>query len=128
VDEFYLSSGFPGEKESEDWNFGNKSSSLLSPDKTIEIHPWLKFQTKQLETTKTINTYLKENNMKLIEFIHFDFQGAELVVLKGAKSYLSKIKMIWLEVENITLWKYQRLKMKLNYFYKNITFLKFKIL
>ena len=124
--EFYLSSGFPGEKESEDWNFGNKSSSLLSPDKTVDIHPWLKFETKQMVTTKTLYTYLKENDIKQVDFIHLDVQGAELMVLNGAGAYLSKIKMIWLEVENVSLYKDQPLKNEVELFLQEHNFSKVK--
>jgi FkbM family methyltransferase len=123
---FYLSSGFPGEKENDDWNFGNKSSSLLVPDKTIEIHPWLKFESKEIVKTKTLHTYLLENNVKLVDIIHLDVQGAELMVLRGAKNYLSKVKMIWLEVENISLYKDQPLKNEVELFLMSNNFHKIK--
>ncbi len=110
VAEFFVSSGRP-ENITEDvnWDFGNKSSSLLEPNKTLEVHPWLKFQEKVEVITDTLENFSNENKISIIDFIHMDVQGAELMVLKGAGKYISKIKMIWLEVENVELYKNQPL-------------------
>ena len=108
--EFYVSSGRPDEiSEDVDWDFGNKSSSLLEPNRTMEVHPWLKFQEKVTVQTDTLENFMKTNQFDSIDFIHMDVQGAELMVLKGAGTFISKIKMIWLEVENIELYKNQPL-------------------
>lgn len=43
----YVSSGQPKEQIPElDWDFGNKSSSLLIPDKHLDLYPWLKFNSE----------------------------------------------------------------------------------
>jgi len=109
-EKFYVSSGNPEELKSSEWDYGNKSSSLLPPDKTTEVLDWLKFDNIETVETTTLHQFCQENNIKLIDFIHMDVQGAELLVLNGAKEYISKIKMIWLEVENISLYKDQPLK------------------
>jgi len=57
---FYVSSGTPPGKQTEDWDFGNKSSSLLPPAKTKEVRPWLKFQDKIEVEKKTIVEFCKE--------------------------------------------------------------------
>jgi FkbM family methyltransferase len=124
--EFYLSSGSPDNVENSDWDYGNKSSSLLKPGKTIEIHPWLKFENKQLVKTKTLKNYMDENKIQTIDFIHMDVQGAELMVLNGAGNYLKNIKMIWLEVENIELYKNQPLKTDVESFLIKNNFRKIK--
>lgn len=49
-----------------------------------------------------------------------DVQGTELMVLAGAENYLSKVKMIWMEVEKVSFIKDSLLKMTLsNYMRKN---------
>jgi FkbM family methyltransferase len=114
---FYVSSGRPEEiNEDIDWDFGNKSSSLLEPNKTKEIHPWLKFQESITVQTETLENFLIQKNNKIVDFVHMDVQGAELMVLQGAGKFISKIKMIWLEVENIELYKNQPLASDVEHF------------
>lgn len=126
VAEFYLSSGSPEDIDNPDWDYGNKSSSLLKPNKTTEILPWLKFENKQMVRTKTLSSYMVENKIDVIDFIHMDVQGAELMVLNGAKEHLKNIKMIWLEVENIELYKNQPLKNDVEDFLSQNNFKKIK--
>lgn len=109
--EFYVSSGRPeGTTVNDSWDYGNKSSSLLPPDKTTEVHSWLKFKDKVAVQTNTIEAFCESKSIGEIDYIHMDIQGAELVALKGAREYLKKIKSIWLEVENTPLYKNQPLK------------------
>jgi FkbM family methyltransferase len=122
---FFVSSGRPQhEKSSEDWDFGNKSSSLLQPDKTLEAHDWLKFHEKIEVKTNTLASFCKLNFIESIDFIHMDVQGAELMVLQGATEYLKKVKSIWLEVEKISLYKDQPLKKDIELFMKVNNFVK----
>lgn len=107
---FYLSSGNPSDKEMKDWNFGNKSSSLLPPEKTLEVHPWLKFETSIKVPTTTLQAFCQQQAINTIDFIHMDVQGAELMVLQGAGDFIKQIKMIWLEVEAEELYKGQPLE------------------
>ena len=124
---FYVSSGRPEEiNEDIDWDFGNKSSSLLEPNKTKEIHPWLKFQESITVQTETLENFLIEKNNKIVVFVHMDVQGAELMVLQGAGKFISKIKMIWLEVENIELYKNQPLASDVEHFLLKNGFSKIK--
>ncbi len=124
--EFHVSSGKPEDLKVEGWDFGNKSSSLLEPDKTLEIHPWLKFEEKIEVETITISNFCNENSINEIDFIHMDVQGAELKVLSGTLDMISKIKMIWLEVENVELYKSQPIKKDIEFFMKNKGFTKIK--
>ena len=110
---FYLSSGRPEEIDIDidlDWDFGNKSSSLLAPAKTKDVLPWLEFNEEIEVNTTTLYSFMNSFGFKEVDFIHMDVQGAELLVLEGAFSYINNIKMIWLEVENIELYKNQPLK------------------
>lgn len=109
--EFYISSGKPENLiVNDNWDYGNKSSSLLAPWKVSEIFPWLKFESKKIVKTRTLLSFCIEHEIKRIDFIHLDVQGAEIMVLSGAEYKLTDIKAIWTEVEQIDLYKCQPLK------------------
>lgn len=110
--DFFLSEGRPEEAEKyEGWDFGNKSSSLLPPSEEILRHfKWLKFNKKIQVQTMMLEDYTKENKIDAIDYAHIDVQGAELMVLKGAGDFIHNIKIIWMEVENVELYKSQPLK------------------
>lgn len=109
--DFYVSNGSPDEKtNTADWDYGNKSSSLLPPDKVKEVFKWLKFDNKVTVKTTTLQTICMKEGVSDIDIVHMDVQGAELLVLQGAGKWLQKIKVIWLEAENITLYENQPLK------------------
>ncbi len=106
--DFHVSSGNPeGRPNTEDWNFGNKSSSLLPPDKHLEVVPWVKFDQVIEVPTLTLSDFMINNNIQAVDFMHIDVQGAELKVLKGAGQAIRNIKAIWLEVADVTLYKNQ---------------------
>jgi FkbM family methyltransferase len=110
--EFYVSSGSPEEFKNKnvDWEFGNKSSSLLPPDKTLEAFTWLEFKEKIKVNSSRLDLILEHEGISQIDFIHMDVQGAELLVLTGAGVRLDSIKNIWLEVEAIPLYRGQPIK------------------
>jgi FkbM family methyltransferase len=110
--EFHVSSGQPEEFKNKqvDWEFGNKSSSLLPPDKTLNTYTWLEFKDKIKVKTIRLDSFLKEKQIEQIDFVHMDVQGAELMVLNGAGNKLNSIKNIWLEVAAIPLYKGQPIK------------------
>ncbi|WP_406684236.1 FkbM family methyltransferase [Seonamhaeicola sp. MEBiC1930] len=119
ISHFHVSSGHPKEQADDlDWDFGNKSSSLLQPN--INNNPdWLDFNKKIDVETIMLKDFIIERNLKEIDFIHMDVQGAELKVLKGAKDYLENVKAIWLEVSNIELYKNQPLTTDVEVFMKS---------
>lgn len=109
---FHLSSGVPDEFKDKDvdWEFGNKSSSLLPPDKTLEAFEWLEFKEKITVPTERLDNIIKQGSIDHIDFIHMDVQGAELMVLDGSGEHLKNIRNIWLEVESVPLYKDQPIK------------------
>jgi FkbM family methyltransferase len=124
---FYVSSGRPEDVSNElDWDFGNKSSSLLQPSKTKEVLPWLEFKDEIKVQTTTLYKFILSYGLSLIDFIHMDVQGAELLVLEGAGPFINSIKMIWLEVENIELYKNQPLKQDVEKYLYSKGFVKIK--
>jgi len=116
--EFYLSEGRPeGAKGSEDWDFGNKSSSLLPPSEEMKKHTeWLRFKNRIEVNTLRLEDYVSEKGISEIDFAHIDVQGAELMVLRGAGDFIKKIKLIWMEVEAVELYKGQPLKSEVENF------------
>ena len=110
--EFFVSSGVPGDERAghREWDYGNKSSSLLPPDRYPEISPWLRFDTTIVVETDTLAHFCSDNDIHRIDFMHMDVQGAELQVLKGAGRLLDSIHLIWLEVKTLTFYKDQPLK------------------
>lgn len=123
---FHISSGTPEGKETEDWNFGNKSSSLYAPGETLNKRPWLKFEESIEVDTMTIEDFCREQAVEQIDFIHMDVQGAELDVLEGAGDILQKLSLVWMEVGNIELYKGQPLKSDVEKFMQAASFIKVK--
>jgi FkbM family methyltransferase len=109
---FYLSSGSPDpESGLGDWDFGNKSSSLLPPSEAMKEHTsWLQFENKIEVQTERLDAFCDERNIRAIDFVHIDVQGAELMVFEGAGELLKNIGVIWTEVERIELYQNQPLE------------------
>ena len=124
VADFYLSEGNPPDyKNSEEWNFGNKSSSLLVPSIELKKHyGWLEFNNKIQVQTIRIDEYVVKENITSIDFAHIDVQGAELLVLEGAGNFVSQIKAIFLEVEAVELYTNQPVKYDIELFMKQNKF------
>lgn len=122
IAEFFVSQGKPEEVPESDWDYGNKSSSLLPPDKHVEIYDFIKFDKKIEVETTTIQHFCKLNNVSEIDFIHMDVQGAELMVLNGAGAFINSIKSIWLEVSTVEMYKNQPLAKDIKSFMKDNNF------
>lgn len=128
IAEFYLSSGSPEQSDyNKDWDFGNKSSSLLPPGTEMKKHhDWLKFEDRIEVQTNTLKNFCQNHLIKEIDFIHLDVQGAELMVLEGASELIHNIKVIWMEVEAVSLYKNQPLKPAIEKFMRSKGFIKIK--
>jgi FkbM family methyltransferase len=114
---FHVSSGHPdGRAKSPDWDYGNKSSSLLPPDLHREIFPWVRFDTVIDVATERLEHVAARLDIEAIDFIHLDVQGAELAVLEGAGRLLDRVRAIWMEVEAIPLYRGQPLKPEIEAF------------
>jgi FkbM family methyltransferase len=110
--DFFVSSGTPDDHRAleADWNYGNKSSSLLPPGEYPALCPWLKFERVIRVRTETLDNFCQEHGLEIIDFIHMDVQGAELEVLAGARRTLPAIRVIWLEAKTRPLYQGQPLK------------------
>ena len=108
---FHVSAGRPPELFSgECWNYGNKSSSLLAPATAEPMHGWISFPERITVQCETLVDVCAEHGVSRVDFIHMDVQGAEGLVLDGAKPMLLKVRAIWLEVSNQPLYQGQTLR------------------
>jgi len=124
---FHVSSGSPENLPSTaDWEYGNKSSSLLPPGELREHYPWLRFEQSIEVATDTLASFCAERGIERIDFIHMDVQGAELKVLQGAGDLLRRVRAIWLEVERVPLYAGQPLAEQIQGFMIANGFIKLK--
>ncbi|MCW3110665.1 MAG: hypothetical protein JWQ09_5171 [Segetibacter sp.] len=124
--EFYVSSGRPEGVIESDWDYGNKSSSLLPPQEHLKMAPFIQFRNKILVETITIKSFCSTNNISSIDYIHMDVQGAELMVLEGAEDLISAIKVVWMEVSTVDVYKNQPLVGDVKKFMKEKNFVLIK--
>jgi FkbM family methyltransferase len=69
----FVSSGHPDNlPETDDWDYGNKSSSLLAPHEIKQTHPWLKFNEEIEVHTNTLKNACQKHNINAIDLIHMD--------------------------------------------------------
>ncbi len=108
---FYISSGKPATApDGLDWDFGNKSSSLLPPGKAMNAIPWLKFEEAIDVPIDTLDAFTLARHITEIDFIHMDVQGSEMNVLRGGENILSATKVVWVEVADVPLYDGQPLR------------------
>jgi len=108
---FHVSSGRPlDEFAGQDWNYGNKSSSLLPPAHNEPMYGWVEFKERITVPTSTLEDYCRAHSISRIDFIHMDVQGAEHLVLQGAGAMLPAVRALWLEVSDQQLYQGQRLR------------------
>ena len=114
----HISSGQPPNADI-NWDYGNKSSSILEPKLVNKKYEWLKFQEKIIIKTTRLDSYIQQNSINNIDFIHMDIQGAELLALEGLGDQIKKVKSIFLEVSNQEFYKDQSLKNHIELYLKD---------
>jgi len=84
-----------------------ESSSILEMDSHLLNHPDVKVTEKKTVKTKTIDSFLKQENINTqnYNFLNLDIQGAELLALKGMTNYLEKVDYIYSEVNSGEVYK-----------------------
>ena len=109
--EFHVSSGRPRDEfAGPDWNYGNKSSSLLRPVSDQPMLGWIEFKQTISVPTDTLDNFCHARAIDRIDFIHMDVQGGERLVLAGAASMLPHVGALWLEVMDQPLYQGQMLR------------------
>lgn len=121
----HVSGGQPPGRDGSDWDYGNKSSSLLPPAVALaREHPWLTFEQTLTVPVTTLERYAATHGIADVDLLHLDVQGAELKVLSGAGALLRSIKVVWLEAEAVTLYQGQPLRDAVEGFMRSNGFLK----
>src|SRR5918994_1153850 len=85
-------------KTSREWN--RISTNMVS----------LKFERTILVETMRLDRFCDAHSIERIDLVYLDVQGAELMVLRGAGDYLTRIGAVWLEVGARELYDGQPLK------------------
>jgi len=120
---FHVSSGRPPELfAGPDWNYGNKSSSLLAPTQDDPMYGWIEFKQKITVPTETLDNFCRARGLDRIDFIHMDVQGAEYLVLTGAGFILPRTMALWLEVSDQQLYQGQKLRTDIEQFMNDHNF------
>ena len=86
---------------------GGASSSIFPPEEFSKIWPQITFDQKITLNSVTFDEMVERHRLKLkrYELLVIDTQGAELLVLKGARWNLHKFKYVQLEVANFEIYK-----------------------
>lgn len=100
-------SGFSSLFESIGGSFG--SSSLLSPNLIREENPDIGFLSGRIVVNGRVSDLLSAIDCKQVDLMWMDVQGAESTILRDLENHLIKFRAIYLEVEDIELYKGQAL-------------------
>lgn len=122
----YISSGQPSiDPANTEWDYGNKSSSLLKPSKLMsKFNNWLNFKSIIDVPTRSLDSYLREINIDSVDFMHIDVQGAEMMVFEGSMHTLKSVSCIWVEVGTHELYQGQPSANETQTFLESIGFLR----
>ena len=106
--EFYQSSGFMGDHRDQlmpgGWDY---SGSIRKPKLHLEIHPKIKFETSIMVPVRTLDSCCDEINIRSIDFLWMDVQGAEIDVFRGARNVLPHVHHIYTEYSNVEIYEGQ---------------------
>lgn len=95
-------------KTTTSWKDGNPgASSLFRASGKYPIEKYVQNETEVKSIT--LYTFMTSYNIKSIDMLWMDAQGAELLVLKGLKKNISNVKLIHLETEFFEIYKEQPL-------------------
>ncbi len=104
--------------------FSTHASSILEPGKHLDHYPHVTFKETETVTSITLDTLLSDNSIdtSLYDFINLDIQGAELLALQGFKKGLPNINYVYLEVNEVEIYKGCPLIGDIDNFLKNLGF------
>ena len=85
------------------------SSSIKKPTDHLEVTPWCEFNKTIEVDSVTLDSFFEKEELKKIDFVWMDVQGAEDLVFEGAKHLLTnnKIDYIYTEYSNRELYENQ---------------------
>jgi FkbM family methyltransferase len=83
------------------------SGSIRRPKNHLSEHPWVKFDNIITVRTCRLDDWCADNDIKQVDFIWMDVQGAEGDVIKGASKTLQKTRFLYTEYNNNELYEGQ---------------------
>jgi 2-O-methyltransferase len=102
--EFYMSGGLPPglspEKVAEFPLGWDMSGSLLPPKSHVERWPGITFDKKIKVPVRTLDSWSKENDIRNVDLIWADTQGAEGKIVAGGLDTLSRTRFFYTEYSN----------------------------
>jgi FkbM family methyltransferase len=81
------------------------SSSILKPEHHLIQYPHIQFDKTEEVDMITLDSFIKENDLKGYNFINIDVQGYELEVFKGATQTLKYVDCIISEVNRAEMYE-----------------------
>jgi len=104
------------------WEDGNQgASSLFKASGKYEVEQYC--QKECVVEGITLDTFIQEHDIKNIDLLWMDIQGAELKALKGMKEKISIVKLIHIEVEFMEIYTAQPLFQEIKDFLTNNGFI-----
>lgn len=77
------------------------SGSIMNPKKHLELWDWIHFDEKLTVPSITLDTFSKQNNLTVIDFIWCDVQGAEKkVIIGGQETLKNNVRFFYTEYSN----------------------------
>ncbi|MER9256728.1 FkbM family methyltransferase [Mesorhizobium sp. M0598] len=93
-----------GEGSAEEWD---QSGSIRRPKNHLVEHAWVRFDRPMSVETRRLDDWCSEANLKKIDFIWMDVQGAESDVIAGGRQTLSNTRFIYTEYSDHELYEGQ---------------------
>lgn len=77
------------------------SGSIMKPKKHLELWDWIYFDETITVQSTTLDTFCKEQQLPIIDFVWCDVQGAEeKVILGGTEAFKNNIRYFYTEYSN----------------------------
>lgn len=98
------------------------SSSILEPKVHLINHPDVKFENKIEVEVITLRDWMKNEDIKKVDFLWLDLQGFELNVMKESKCEISEVSVIYTEVSTMENYSESALYPELKSWLKTVGF------
>jgi FkbM family methyltransferase len=82
-------------KTGEPWT---ASSSTHKPKNVLAAYPWLEFPDSIEVPVTTLDVYCEQHNIRQVDFVKMDVQGAEIDVIRGGQATFARTKYLLTEV------------------------------
>lgn len=102
---------------------GMGSSSLLKPTLHKHYFPQINFSETQIAEAVTLDKFIKDNDIEIVDLLWLDIQGMELDVMKSSEFEIRrKVKLIHLEISRIKFYDAMPSEKDIRSFLENIGF------